>query len=106
VEELNKTPLSNKKKLDELTEELIEAVLDKVERRKRLQPKETTEGIRNLLHLISVIPDEIKQMIWLKRLALDYELSEKLLMKELIIIKNKKQRWEERKAKFGNKSKK
>ena len=105
MEELNKTPLSDKTKLDELTEELIEAVLDKVERRKRLQPKETTEGIRNLLHLISVIPDEIKQMIWLKRLALEYELSENLLMKELIIIKNKKRKWEERKAKFGSKKK-
>ena len=105
MEEINKTPLTSKEKLNKLAEELIEAVLDKVERRKRLQPKETTEGIRNLLHLISVIPDEIKQMIWLKRLALDYELSEKLLMKELNIIKTKKRKWEERKAKFGSKKK-
>ena len=103
MEEINKTSLGNQKYLNRLVDELIEVILDKVERRKRLQPKETTEGIRNLLHLISVIPDEIKQMIWLKRLALDYELKEELLMKELIIIKNKKRKWEERKAKVDRK---
>ena len=104
ISDINNTDINNKECIEKLTGELYEYITDKLKKKaKYREPSVTTEGIRNILHTISVIPDEIKQMIWLKKLALEYELSENLLLKELNIIRKKKRKWAERKARVDRK---
>jgi len=90
VKEINETSIEDTEKMEGLAEELYLTTYDVVLRRRRYaEPKETTEAIRSILRHISVIPDNIKQMIWLKKLALEYNLKEDLLIKELKVIKDK-----------------
>jgi len=99
VEDINETDIEDKEKFQAFADELCEAITNKVTLKKRLaDPRETSEGIRNILNLIAVVPDSIKQMIWLKKLAFEYELNEGLLLKEFNIIKERKRKWAERKA--------
>lgn len=104
INDINSTDISNKKKLKELSDELSANILFRLRLRRRYkEPAETTKGIRNILKNISLIPDEIKQMIWLQKLALEYNLSERLLTQELDKIKDTRRRWEERKKQVDRK---
>jgi len=103
IEEMNKTELKNEERLKKLLDELIFVIGERIRLKRKYQPAIASAVIQDILEKIAVIPNDIKQLLWIKQLVIEYGIKEDILIKELYKIKERNRKRMERIKKFASK---